>query len=90
MKTKKQPAQLSWAPNPTREIRVTTIGDRRALLENHTGLLEYSPECVRVRCRRGAACVCGQGLTLREVRKDAMIVTGLIGKVELEHDSSAG
>ena len=90
MKRSRTPKQLSWAENTARETRVTAVGGARALVENHLGLLDYAPERVRVRCRRGAACVCGQGLTLREVRKDAMIVTGLIGKVELEHDSSAG
>ena len=90
VKKKKTPAQLSWAPNATRELRVTTIGNARALVENHLGLLAYGAECVRVRCRRGVASVCGQGLALREVRRDALIVTGRIAKVELEHDPAAG
>ena len=90
MKRRKHPEQLTWAPNPGRAVRVTTVGDRRALVENHLGLLAYGPDQVRVRCRRGAASVKGEGLALREVRRDALIVTGRIDSVELGHDPSAG
>ena len=90
MKKRKSPLQLCWAPNLQREVRVTTVGSARALVENHLGLLAYGPEQVRVRCRRGAASVKGEGLALREVRRDALIVTGRIDSVELGHDPSAG
>ena len=90
MSKKRTPTQLSWAVNASRALRVTTIGGARALVENHRGLISYAPDCVRVRCRRGAVSVCGQGLTLREVRRDALIVTGRIDSVELGHDPSAG
>ena len=83
MKKKKTPAQLSWAANLERALRVTTIGGARALLA-------YGQDCVRVRCRRGAASIRGSGLALREVRKDALIITGRIDSVELDHDPLAG
>ena len=90
MKKKKTPAQLGWAANLERALRVTTIGGARALVENHLGLLAYGQDCVRVRCRRGAASIRGSGLALREVRKDALIITGRIDSVELDHDPLAG
>ena len=89
MKKKKTPAQLGWAANLERALRVTTVGGARALVENHRGLISYAPDCVRVRCRRGDARVLGQELALREVRKDALIVTGRIDAVELAHDPAA-
>ena len=90
MKTKQRPGQLAWAPNPGREVRVTTVGDRRALVENHLGVDAYSPELVRMRCRGGAVCLHGRGLSLREVRVGALIVAGVLDKVELDHESPAG
>ena len=76
MSKKRTPTQLSWAVNASRA-------------ENHRGLISYAPDCVRVRCRRGDARVLGQELALREVRKDALIVTGRIDAVELAHDPAA-
>ena len=90
MKKGRTPKQLSWAENTAREVRVTAVGGARALVENHLGLLAYGQDCVRVRCRRGAASIRGSGLTLREVRKDALIITGRIDSVELDHDPLAG
>ena len=89
MSKKRTPTQLSWAISASRALRVTTIGGARALVENHLGLLAYGQDCVRVRCRRGAASIRGSGLALREVRKDALIVTGRIDAVELAHDPAA-
>ena len=89
MSKKRTPTQLSWAVNASRALRVTTIGGARALVENHRGLVSYAPDCVRVRCRRGDACVLGRELALREVRRDALIVTGRIDAVELAHDPAA-
>ena len=89
MKRSRTPKQLSWAENTARETRVTAVGGARALVENHLGLLDYAPERVRVRCRRGAVSVCGQGLTLREGRRDALIVAGRIERVAIEHDPAA-
>ena len=70
------------------DMGVTTIGGARALVENHLGLLAYGQDCVRVRCRRGAASIRGSGLALREVRKDALIITGRIDSVELEREKN--
>ena len=90
MKKGRTPKQLIWAENTAREVRVTAVGGARALVENHLGLLSYAPERVRVRSHRGAVNVCGQGLALREVREGALIVSGRIDCVEIEHDPSAG
>ncbi|HIS02304.1 MAG TPA: YabP/YqfC family sporulation protein [Candidatus Pullichristensenella avicola] len=90
MKRRKHPEQLTWAPNPGRAVRVTTVGDRRALVENHLGIDAYGPEAVRLRCRGGAVCLRGRDLSLREVRAGALIVAGVLDGVELEHDSPAG
>lgn len=89
MRARKSPTQLSWASDPARDVRVTTVGTRRALLENHRGLAEYTAEHVRARCQKGSVCVRGRALSLREVRKDALIISGAIDAVEFCHDTPA-
>lgn len=89
MRAKRRPGQLIWPSDPFRAVRVTTVGGCRALVENHRGLEEYAPERVRVRDRQGCVCVRGRALALREVRKDALIVSGTIDAVEFCHDPSA-
>ena len=80
MRAKRRPGQLIWPSDPFRAVRVTTVGGCRALVENHR---------VRVRDRQGCVCVRGRALALREVRKDALIVSGTIDAVEFCHDPSA-
>ena len=42
--------------------RATAVGSRSLLLENITGILEFTPERVRLDTRRGPICVAGANL----------------------------
>ena len=70
--------------------RATLTGNRRALIENHTGILEFSPERIRLAAPNGEITVVGEAMQLAEVRPRALIVEGRIDAVELppeaEHD----
>lgn len=63
--------------------RATMIGNRRVLIENHTGILEFAAERVRLSTKRGAIAVSGTELTLTEVRPHSLIVSGKIDAVEM-------
>ena len=63
--------------------RATMIGNRRVLIENHTGILEFAAECVRLSSKRGEITVSGTELTLAEVRPHSLIVLGRIDAVEM-------
>ena len=58
--------------------RATLVGQGRAFIENHTGILEFSAEHVRLAARRGEIDVRGTDLCLTEVRAHALIVRGRI------------
>ena len=58
--------------------RATLVGRDWALVESHTGILEFTPECVRLEARGGEIAVRGAELQLEEVRADALIVRGRI------------
>lgn len=78
------PPALEWVEDAAGQCaRTTVIGSRSLLVENHTGILEFSSERVRLSTARGPLCVSGSGLTLRDVRPDALVIRGSIAQVEL-------
>ena len=80
----KRPGALLWPEDLMgRCARVTAIGSGRLLIENHTGLLELSETRVRLNTGMGPLTVTGEGLRLCEARPRAMIVTGVIRRVDL-------
>ena len=75
---------LEWVEDVSgRCARLTAVGSRSLLVENHTGLLDYSESCVRLNSGPGPICVFGDGLTLCDMRPGALIVRGRIRRVEL-------
>lgn len=75
---------LEWLEEASgSQPRVMLAGGRRAMIENHTGILEFDEGRVRLMTRQGVLTLTGQGLMLAEVRPDALTVRGLIFTVEL-------
>ena len=75
---------LEWLEDAAgRCARATVVGSRSLLVENHTGILGFTADCVRLDTPSGALCVFGSGLTLRDVRPGALIVRGSLSRVEL-------
>lgn len=75
---------LEWARDMTGLCpRVTAVGSHSVLVENHTGILAFSPSCVRLGSRAGALCLWGEGLTLCGVRSGALLVRGIVRRVDL-------
>ncbi len=89
-KSRRAPA-LEWlwtAAGST--ARATLTGNRRALIENHAGILEFTPERIRLAAPNGEITVVGDAMQIAEVRPRALIVEGRIEAVELppeaDHD----
>ena len=66
-----------------RSARVTSIGNRSLLVENHCGILEFTQEKISLATRCGTIDVAGSGLSLSEVRRDALVIRGEIRHVDL-------
>ena len=80
----RHPGALVWPDDLTgRCARVTAIGSGRLLIENHTGLLELTDTRVRLNTGMGPLTITGEGLRLCEARPRAMIVSGVIKRVDL-------
>ena len=63
--------------------RIEIQGDRRVIIENHEGILEYGSEVMRVKSGRISVKITGDGLELANVTLSDLTVTGKIISVEL-------
>ena len=74
---------LEWLPEVAGDARATILMGSRALIENHMGLIEFTPEKIRLRCKAGEIVVTGEDLTISDARAHALIVGGRIADVAL-------
>lgn len=58
-------------------------GDRRVLIEHHSGVTEYGRERIQVRVRYGWLCICGGCLELARMTAEQLVITGRIDSVSL-------
>lgn len=58
--------------------RVVLVGNLKVFIENHQGILEYSPGTVRIRLTEGEMCITGEKLILRSIVTDEICVEGQI------------
>ena len=64
--------------------RLIVVGRESLEIENHRGLLAFSPTEVVVRSEQGRITVTGRGLTLDLLWPDRLRVTGVIEAVQLQ------
>ena len=64
--------------------RLTLTGGGQVLVENHGELLSYSDELVEVGCGRLRLRIRGEGLLLRAMDREELLVTGRIFCVEVD------
>lgn len=76
-------ADLAGEPLPGVAV-VELAGDRRVLIEGHSGVIQYSREQVCVKVSYGCVCICGCGLELTRMSREQLIISGRIDAVTLE------
>ena len=64
--------------------KVTIVGSLGVLVQNHRGLIQYSPEKIVIGVGRGQIAITGKSLEIEEVSREDMIVRGAIGSVQME------
>jgi len=75
-------AELLSEPLPGQPI-VELGGDRRVVIENHGGVIQYSREKIGVKVKYGTVCVCGCGLELVRMSREQLIIAGRIDSIHL-------
>lgn len=68
--------------------KVVLIGNLQVFIENHRGVMEYTPELVKVLVGEGEIKITGEGLTLRNMTADEIIVEGKIKNIGLGSDDN--
>ena len=61
---------------------ISFIGQEEVTIENYKGILEYSEETVRIGTAAGILRLEGQGLCLKQLSAECMVVTGRVEKME--------
>ena len=64
------------------ELKISVVGARRALIENHQGLLLCSPELISVRGGRGSLSLRGSELQIEAMNERELLICGRIALVE--------
>lgn len=69
----------------TSEIpKVTILGFNKMLIENYKCILEYQDFFIRIKMSTGLININGFNLTMNEMTKDDLIITGLIESIDYE------
>ena len=74
---------LSFLESAGSVPRATLDGSDRALIENHTGIIEYTSEKLRLSSKHGEITVTGADIALSQVRSDSLIATGRIDSISM-------
>jgi len=83
-KPRRSAPALDWLCDLSgRTARITTLGNRSLLVENHRGVLVFTSERIVLCTACGEVEVVGSGLSLGDVRRDALIIRGNIRDVKL-------
>lgn len=62
---------------------VELAGDRRVLIENHRGVIEYGSEQICVKVKFGSLRICGQNMELAKMTGEQLVITGVIESVTI-------
>lgn len=65
-------------------------GDRSIQIENHKGILEYSPQKIRVRTGQGEMIVTGTHMKIASIFQEEVLIGGRITGVQLSAKPSGG
>jgi len=70
--------------------RITMIGGLQLTVENHRGVLHFSPQSLRLRMDRGEVEVTGENLIIRTIGTEEVFVEGKILGVQLYPTNKSG
>lgn len=62
--------------------RIEITGRRALLLENHKGILAYSTEEIHVSVHNAVVKIKGEGLLLRAMNAEALLIAGTLSSIE--------
>ena len=83
-KPRRRTPALDWLCDLSGQTaRITSLGNRSLLVENHRGILDFACDRILLATACGEVEVMGSNLSLSDVRRDALIIHGCIQDVKL-------
>lgn len=64
--------------------RITMLGNKQLLVENHKGIIEYTPSLVRIKLNQGELLVTGENLMLGNLQIEQILVEGTVGEIKYD------
>lgn len=64
--------------------RITMLGNKQLLVENHKGIIEYTGQIVRIRLNEGELTICGAGMMLGNLQYEQILIEGTIKEVKYD------
>ncbi|WP_410767987.1 sporulation protein YqfC [Fontibacillus sp. BL9] len=58
--------------------RLTLIGNKQLYIENHRGVVHFSPESLHLELSQGKLEVEGSGLVIKEIMPEEVVIEGMI------------
>lgn len=64
--------------------RITMLGNKQMLIENHKGIIEYNETLVRVKLSQGELIVHGNELMLGNLQVEQILIEGVVTEVKYD------
>lgn len=64
--------------------RVTMLGNKQLLIENHKGIIEYTPSLLRIKLNQGELIVMGKELMLGNLQIEQILVEGTVREIKYD------
>lgn len=64
--------------------RITMLGNKQVLIENHKGIIEYGPTVVRTKLNKGELIVLGENLVLGNLQSEQILIEGTVNEIKYE------
>ena len=61
--------------------KISVVGNCELYLENHSGIIQYTCERIRLRTKTGELTICGKCLTLTGLTRDTLTINGEIKSI---------
>ena len=64
--------------------RITMLGNKQVLVENHKGIIEYTSSLLRIKLNQGELVIGGENLSLGSLQSEQLFVEGVIAEIRYE------
>ncbi len=64
--------------------RITMLGNKQLLVENHKGIIEYTGDLVRIKLSQGELNVAGTELIIGNFQAEQLLVEGTVTQIKYE------